>query len=318
VQFRILGPLEVVDPVGRVIAIRPRERVVLAMLLLEAGRVVSIDRLVHAVWAETPPPTARQQLPNSVSRLRRTLSDHGFRGRILARSPGYLLHLTEHHRIDLQTFGALAAAGRNEVAEDRPVSAAAYFQQALTLWRGQPLANTNSRLVEAAGVRLTERWWQVFEDYADVRLRLGVDHELIGELRELISTEPTREGVHARLIRALAQAGRPGEALTAYRTARNTFIEMLGIEPSEGLRRLESAVLHGRIGPDPTTWLPAAVRLSSRHEGYGLLSCIHDAAIWRGSGCTDNEPISDACHARVLSPDIQFGRVTVTREEPAS
>jgi DNA-binding SARP family transcriptional activator len=110
-------------------------------------------------------------------------------------------------------------------------------------------------LVRAAALRLTERWWQVFEDHADLRLGLGADCELVGELRDAAATDPLREGVHARLMRALAQVGRPAEALAAYRTARETFIDTLGIEPSEGLRRLESAILRGHVGPEPAGWL---------------------------------------------------------------
>jgi DNA-binding SARP family transcriptional activator len=256
VQFRILGPLEVVDPTGRALVIRPRERIVLAVLLLQPDRVVPIDRLVEAVWDGTPPATARQQLPNSASRIRRTLHEHGFRGAILARPPGYLLHLTEDDRIDATTFDALAEEGRTALARGDRVSAAANFRQALVLWRGRPFADVDSRLIEAAAVRLTERWWRVFEDHADLRLRLGVDHELIGELRELASMHPLREGVHLRLMRALAQAGRPADALAAYHTARRAFVDLLGMEPSEALRGLESAILQGHVGPGRGGWLP--------------------------------------------------------------
>src|SRR5436309_15866653 len=116
-QFRLLGPLEVVDATERVLEIRPRECTVLAMLLLETERVVPLDRLARAVWGDTPPPTARQQLPNSASRLRAILHDHGFRGRILARSPGYLLQLTEHDGIELLTLHDLETAGRATAAD---------------------------------------------------------------------------------------------------------------------------------------------------------------------------------------------------------
>src|SRR5207247_3922231 len=140
--------------------------------------------------------------------------------------------------IDLAAFDAWALRGRAAAAEGRHVEAAAAFRAALGLWRGEPLVDTSSQIVAMAATGLTERRLRVAEEYADVRLTLGEHHEVIGDMRALVACHPLREALHVRLMSALAQAGRSGEALDAYRTARRIFVGELGVDPGEERSRL--------------------------------------------------------------------------------
>jgi DNA-binding SARP family transcriptional activator len=246
VEFRILGPLEVIGTDGRIVKIPPRERIVLSMLLLESEHIVSVERLVDAVWDDLPPATARKQILICISLIRKLLDKHGFGGEVLFRPPGYVLYPGEADMLDLKLFEAHAAAGRAAMREDRAVEAVAAFRQALAPWRGDPLAGAASRLIEMAAVGLTERRLSVAEMYADVRLRFGVYQDLVEDLRLLTATYPLRESLHSRLMRALAQEGRMVEAIEAYAAAHRTFTEELGIEPGQELRGLRSAMLAGR------------------------------------------------------------------------
>ncbi|GAA0384300.1 hypothetical protein Acor_78190 [Acrocarpospora corrugata] len=257
-DFRILGPLEAVGASGQVAKIPPRERVVLGMLLLRPERTVSVDQLVDAVWDDLPPTTARKQILICVSVLRRLLANVGFAGEIGSRPPGYRLQLGSRDRLDLQDFEALSVAGSAALREDRPGDAMEAFRQALELWRGEPLAGTTSHLLHGAAVALSERWLSVAETYADVRMRLGVRPDLIEDLRLLTASHPLRETLHSRLMRALAQAGRPVEAIEAYNTARRTFAAELGLEPGEELRRLREAILAGRQDAELATLVGVA------------------------------------------------------------
>jgi DNA-binding SARP family transcriptional activator len=258
-DFRILGPLEVVDDTGQIVKVPPRERIVLGVLLLEAERIVTVDRLVDAVWDEKPPPTARKQILICVSVLRRLLRNHDFRGEIAAQPPGYVLRLGARgidgggDRLDLREFEAQVARSRQEFAAVRSTDAVDSLRRALALWRGEPLAGMSSRLVESAAAALVERKLSVAEQCADLRLRLGTDHQLIEDLRLLVATHPIRETLHSRLIQALVQIGRPVEAIEVYRSARRTFVEQFGLEPGEELRRARSAVFAGRAGPALTS-----------------------------------------------------------------
>jgi DNA-binding SARP family transcriptional activator len=246
VEFRILGPLEVVGSAGQLTKVPPRERVVLGMLLLEAERVVPVDRLIDAVWDESPPSTARKQILICVSVLRRLLGGRGLGGAIVSRAPGYAIELGDRDRLDLAEFEAHAAAGRNALAQDRPGDAAEAFRRAAELWRGDPLGGLTGRLTDAAGVRLTERLLSVAEAYADVRLRLRAHHGLVEDLRELTAAHPLRETLHTRLMRALLQQGRPAEAMAAYRTVDRALMTELGLTPGAELRALRAAILAPR------------------------------------------------------------------------
>jgi DNA-binding SARP family transcriptional activator len=217
------------------------------MLLLEPNRVVTIERLVDAVWDTTPPSTAKEQVRICVSAIRRTLAGGGQPGAVVTRPPGYSIQCTDRE-LDLLAFDYLVASGRRGLGSGRPDDAVGAFRDALRMWRGTvPLAGVRSQLVQSIGTQLAERRLAVVEEYIDVRLRLGQHHELISELVELVTANPFRERLRARLMIALYRTGRQAEALHTYRSGRQLFVEELGLEPGAELRRLERAILAGEV-----------------------------------------------------------------------
>jgi DNA-binding SARP family transcriptional activator len=234
-DFRLLGPLEVVDDDRAVALGGGRQRALLAVLLLHANEVVSTDRLIDELWGQRPPPTAGKIVQVYVSRLRKELGHD----RLVTRSPGYLLRV-DRSELDLARFERLVGeAGRAD-----PPSAAAKLRLALALWRGPPLADlAYEPFAQAEIMRLEELRWAARERRIDADLAAGSHSELIGELEALIAEHPLRERLRSQLMLALYRAGRQAEALDAYRHARRELGEQLGLEPSEDLRRLEQAIL---------------------------------------------------------------------------
>jgi YVTN family beta-propeller protein len=225
VEFRILGPLEVVDE-GRPVSIRRgKEQALLVYLLLHPNDVVPSARLIDALWDERPPPTASKILQNAVSHLRKQLGD----GRLVTRDSGYQLRV-EDGELDARQFERLAKEGRGE--------------EALALWRGTPLLGlAEERFVDDARRRLDEQRLAVLEDRIDDDLASGRHDELIPELEQLVSEEPLRERLQGQLMRALYGAGRQADALETYRQARRTLSEELGLEPGPELQELERKIL---------------------------------------------------------------------------
>jgi YVTN family beta-propeller protein len=257
-EFRILGPLEVVDD-GRPVSIRRgKEQALLAYLLLHANEVVPSGRLIDALWDERPPPTASKILQNAVSHLRKELGD----GRLLTRHPGYLLRIDEGE-LDLQRFEQLAKEGRDE--------------EALTLWRGPALLNLrDERFADDARRRLEEQRLAVLEDRIEDDLVAGRYAELVGELEQLVEENPLRERLQGQLMRAFYATGRQGDALDVYRRARRTLSEQLGLEPGPQLQELERKILNQdpELAPAPAA-LPSRLRsrppLRRANRRVGLL-----------------------------------------------
>ncbi|HVQ96291.1 MAG TPA: BTAD domain-containing putative transcriptional regulator [Mycobacteriales bacterium] len=238
-QFGILGPLEVIRdgqalPVGA-----PMQRAVLAALLLGSGQVISTDELIERLWGGHPPKTARVTLQTYVLRLRRLLGEPVIR----TRAPGYQLPL-EPGQLDLHRFDALLDQA-HQLREQGPTEAAAdALDEALRLWRGQPLADVGSDyLRRTEAVRLEERRMRAVEERTDVGLELGRHAELVNDLVQLVAAHPLRERLRGQLILALYRSGRPGDALEAYRDTRRTLIAELGIEPGRELQELQAAIL---------------------------------------------------------------------------
>ncbi|WP_412539471.1 BTAD domain-containing putative transcriptional regulator [Longispora sp. K20-0274] len=246
-QVRVLGPLEVLVGGVPVPLGGRRPQVILAMLALEANRVVPVDRLVDAVWDEDPPSTARGQVQICVSALRRAL---GLPDAIGTRPPGYLLAVGEH-QLDAHVFEESLTAARLLAEADRLAEAADRLRAGLALWRGPALAGVDGRLLRTATTRLEESRLTATEERIRLDLALGRHDELVGELFELVAAHPLRERPHAHLMTALYRTGRPAEALEAFRRARAGFVEELGIEPGEELRRLEHAILSADPALDP-------------------------------------------------------------------
>jgi DNA-binding SARP family transcriptional activator len=255
-RYRLLGDLSVVGPDGVLLSAAPRVRVVLATLLLDADQVLHLDRLVDAVWGETPPSTARGQIQICVSALRRSLVAAGIDDAIVTRQSGYLLRVPDGE-LDLREFDGLVSGGRAARAQGRLADAAGRYRQALALWRGTPFDGMNSRLLLAAAASLSEQHLALREEHLDVQLRLGNHHDLIGELKRLVGEHPVREGLWAQLMTALYRDGRQAEALAVYRQARQIFVAELGLEPGPQLRRLEHAILNGDTQLDEPAWASA-------------------------------------------------------------
>lgn len=260
IEFRLLGPLDVrLSGVGVPIN-GARPQTILAMLLLEAGQVVPLSRLIDAIWEDNPPATARTQVQICVSELRRTFDRHGSPQLIVTRPPGYLIQVPPA-TVDVARFRQLVQQGRR-VANSDPRAAVGHLRDALSLWRGEALAGLDSRLVQAAVLRLREERLAALEECLALELELGRHHELVGELRALVAEYPLREKLYAHLMLALYRGGRHAEALAVYRTAYRILVEEHGIDPGEELQALERAILD----QDPSLELPDPAPAAARAE----------------------------------------------------
>lgn len=248
-QFRILGPLEV-ERDGRLLILGgAKQRAVLAVLLSRANRVVSRDLLIDAVWGERPPETAYSALQGYVSALRKTLGPD----LIVTRTPGYVLE-TDPASIDIGSFESLVAEATDALAAGDARRARESFGRASALWRGEPLADLNTAaFVQTERVRLEELRISAVEGGLDADLALGRDAELVPELQALVREHPFRERLRGQLMLALYRSGRHAEALDVYQQGRRLLAEELGLEPGEGLKRLERAILE----QDPALVAPA-------------------------------------------------------------
>jgi DNA-binding SARP family transcriptional activator/ABC-type transport system substrate-binding protein len=239
VEFLVLGSVDVRTD-GRALALGgPKQRALLALLLLNANGVVSRDRLIDALWGERAPATAQRSLDSYLSRLRTLLGPD----RIERQPPGYLLHVAPGE-LDLARFEGLLAQGRAAAAAGDATTARALLGEGLGLWRGRALADLESEpLLCVEAERLEERRLLACETRIDVELELGAGSELVSELEQLVSAHPFRERLLGQLMLSLYRAGRQADALAAYRECRRRFAEELGLEPSVELRALEQRIL---------------------------------------------------------------------------
>jgi DNA-binding SARP family transcriptional activator/tetratricopeptide (TPR) repeat protein len=272
-EFRILGPLEVVRAAGPVALPGGRGRRLLALLVLHTGQVVPTERLIDELWGGEPPATAITVLHGLVSGLRRRLEPSRGPGDDAAllqtRPPGYLLAV-DPGQVDANRFRRLL----DEAADAEPPRRAALLRQALNLWRGPALADfTYEPFAQAEIAVLEELRLTAIEDRVDAELALGRHRELVGELGGLVAGHPYRERMRGQLMVALYRDGRQAEALHVYQEGRRTLVEELGIEPGPALAALETAILRqdpsldSHPAPDPdgavTAWLPPGRRTVS-------------------------------------------------------
>ena len=228
----------------------PKQRAVLALLALAAGRVVSTDHLMDELWGEQAPPTAAATLQTYVSRLRRSFAEaagvqlQGAPVPVLRRAPGYLLEIPPD-QVDALRFARLAAAGTASLGDD-PDTAYRQLERALALVGGSPLADVVDQLGEAAAAetrRLEDLMIAAQEARLEAMLRSGRATEAAVEAAALARKHPLREGIAATLALSLHVTGRQGEALAAYDRIRRSLIEELGVEPGPSLRRLHAQML---------------------------------------------------------------------------
>jgi DNA-binding SARP family transcriptional activator/tetratricopeptide (TPR) repeat protein len=242
VKFGVLGPVAAWAG-GRAIPVGSgRARFVLATLLLNAGRLTTTDRLVDAVW-DDPPTTARAQLHNLISAVRRTLGAAGA-GLIVTRPTGYELHLGEHG-LDVLVFRDLVDRGRRAGGGGDHERAAALFADALALWRGPALADVADALADGTRQLLDEERVTAAEARLSALLASSRHDDVLRELDPLLGDHPYRERLHEIRMAALAGAGRRTDALSAYRQLFRLFADDLGVEPGPALRDLEQRILRG-------------------------------------------------------------------------
>ena len=215
-----------------------KQTALLAFLLLQAGRVVPMDRLVDGLWGEDVPESAPKMVQIFVSQLRKRLP----RGLIQTRSPGYRLEL-DGHTLDLHVFEALHARGREALADGRPDEAARELRRALDLWRGVPLAEFAEPFARLEEARLVEQQLTCLEECVDAELALGRAAELVAELEALVRRHPLRERPRGQLMLALYRSGRHADALEAFQSFRRTLDDELGIDPPPRLKELQRRML---------------------------------------------------------------------------
>ncbi len=259
VEFRILGLLEVAREAGAVQVSGRKHRALLAVLLVHANQVVSADRLVEALWNESPPPSAANTLQGYVSHLRRAVGS----GLILTRPPGYLLAV-ERAAVDAGRFERLVVEGRAARAAGDPARAARLLEDGDRLWRGPALAEfVYDPFAQPEATRLEELRLGAAEELADALLALGRHEEVLGHIRSLAREHPLRERLWGQLAVALYRSGRQGEALRAFGELRRHLREELGIEPSPAVCGLEDDVLHQRASLEaPAAPRPGVLRVA--------------------------------------------------------
>ncbi len=248
-DFRILGPIEVWAD-GRPVALGGgQQRSVLALLVLDANRVVSSDRLIEQLWDGHPPATAATALQGHISALRKALGPDV----IATRRPGYLIAL-DSEQTDLGRFERLRGEARRALERGDADAGAEKLREALALWRGEAFADIGLEpSIQGEAARLEDLRLAALEDRIDAELAVGRSADLVDELERLVAANPLREHFWAQLMLALYRAGRQADALDAYRRARTTLVAELGLEPGPALRELERQMLaqDPALDPDP-------------------------------------------------------------------
>jgi peptide/nickel transport system substrate-binding protein len=274
VEFAVLGRVEVrID--GQPVSLGgPKQRGLLALLLLNANEVVSRDRLIDSLWEGRAPASAQRSLDSYVSRLRTLLGG----GRIERQTPGYLLRV-EPNELDLERFEGLLERGRAAAATGDAMAARDLLVEALGIWRGRALADLEDEpFVAGEAERLEERRLLALEARIAAELELGGGAELVGELERLVAEHPYRERPLGQLMVCLYRAGRQADALAAYQACRRRFAEELGLEPGAELRALEQRILAqdptlGSVRPSP------AVKRARRITRAGVAAATFGVAV---------------------------------------
>jgi DNA-binding SARP family transcriptional activator/tetratricopeptide (TPR) repeat protein len=256
VEFGVLGPLQVIrDGTAMSIDSAHKPRLVLAALLSQADRPVTVDWLVGVVWGEQPPVSARRNMQHYIHRLRAVLGND----RIASGPDGYVIRAGDG--LDAAQFRRLAADGGAALSGSDPARVRDTLRAALDLWRGPAYSEfTDCRELIDEAARLEELRLTVSEQWADAELTLGHHGTLVEGLSELVRTHPYRESLRGLLMRALYGTGRQADALQLFRTTRALLADQLGVEPGPQLQRLHEQMLRGdpqltvqQVGPVTAT-----------------------------------------------------------------
>jgi peptide/nickel transport system substrate-binding protein len=307
VDFGVLGPIEARDGEQELSLGGPKQRVLLAVLLLDRNSVVSRDRLIDALWGDRPPATAAHTLDAYASRLRKLLGAD----RLTRRAGGYVLRL-EAAELDLDRFDELVERGRGQLAANAIADAAATLRSALAVWRGPALADIlYEPFASEAAAALEERRLSALEERIDADLGCGRAGELVGELERLVREQPFRERLLGQLMLALYRAGQHARALDAYRAGRHRLAEELGLEPGHALQELERAILahDPRLAPAPAASPITASRRAVPRRRIGAVAAaaavvaaaIGTALVLRGSSASVVSGSSDRLVELALS-----------------
>jgi DNA-binding SARP family transcriptional activator/ABC-type transport system substrate-binding protein len=253
-EFRVLGPLQVLSAEGRVLPLGgAKQRATLAMLLLGRNEVVASDYLIDGLWGDSPPPTAGSTLKTYVSRLRRLLTEDGQGARLVTQAPGYRLRV-EPGEFDLERFETLLLRARSVRASGDVDTARECLIGALSTFTGTPLQDLPHVPFAAGEIgRLEELRLGALELRLEADLVTGRHTEVIGELEALVTRFPFREAFWGDLMLALYRGGRQGEALMAFDRARRTLADELGVDPGQPLQELHRQILQQDPSLEPVT-----------------------------------------------------------------
>jgi predicted ATPase/DNA-binding SARP family transcriptional activator len=261
VKFMLLGRLAVEDDGRDLTPPRPKQCVLLALLLLRRGETVASDVLIEALWGESPPATAQTALHGHVSALRKQLGAE----RLVTQPLGYRLELADEDELDSDRFELLVAEARTEA----PAARSAKLSSALALFRGKPLTDFQYEDFAALEIaRLEELRLTAIEERIDAELQLGRHADVVSELERVVGEHPLRERTRAQLMLALYRSGRQADALRTFRAGRRALVEDLGIEPSPALQALERQILNQEphLAP-PDSFEPPPSTSGARPEG---------------------------------------------------
>jgi DNA-binding SARP family transcriptional activator/Tfp pilus assembly protein PilF len=241
VDFRVLGALEVWDGPRQIKLSGRHHPKLLAGLLLNSGRAVSISWLVDLLWDYDPPSTAERQVQNAMAALRRFLLS--LRADVIEREGQLYRIVIEQDDLDLRRFEARIQQARDDAARHEELSAIDQYEDALALWRGPLLHGLGGKTLEPASRRVEDLYLSTFEEFAEVTLELGDPERIVERLRDLVDAHPRRQRLTARLMRTLFQLGRGAEALTIFHNLRSVLTDELGIDPSPELNDMKIRIL---------------------------------------------------------------------------
>ncbi|MFI1531182.1 AfsR/SARP family transcriptional regulator [Streptomyces griseus] len=285
-MFRVLGHLDVSEEEGASGVRGLRQRAVLGYILLHHGSPVTVARLEQALWPSDAPPTGRQVVYNAVHALRRAGLP------LEKRAGGYQLGVSPD-RLDAVRFQMLLARGRTELASGRWEAASRVLREALSLWRGQALADLAEQgLYWREMAALDDSRLTALEYRVEAEFRMGRHRDVLGELEAVVEAEPLRERLCGQLMEALYHSGRQADALRLYRRTRTGLNEQLGLEPSPALRELEHAILNHELRPEPASPVVPAPRAPA-----GLPAPVSDSFAARVSASASVRSLRTGRHA---------------------
>src|SRR4051794_14190029 len=262
-EFRILGPLEVRGEHGPLAVGGAKPRAVLAMLLLNANEPVSVERLAVGLWGEDAPVHAGKTVQMHVSRLRKALGDPDV---VATTAAGYQVRV-RRGELDVERFAGEVRAARAALDAGEPERAAVAAQAALALWRGPALADLAfERFAQPEIGRLEEERLAAVELRVEAELAQGRHAAVLGELQQLATEHPTREGLACLRMLALYRSGRQADALDAFRALRSVLVAEVGVEPGPDARRLHDAILRQDPSLDPAAPEPAPLAANGRRD----------------------------------------------------